>query len=65
MNENAEATQQEKWIERRKRLALRKYGTLKDEIPPPRSFADSFNQTYSQVILPMQLFSKKKILQQL
>lgn len=49
VNENIEASQQEKWIERRKRLALRKYGSLKDDIPLPRSFRDSFATQYSQV----------------
>ncbi|EEB14779.1 rhomboid, putative [Pediculus humanus corporis] len=48
VNERIEAAQQEKWIERRKRLALRKYGSLKDDIPLPRSFRDSFNYLYSQ-----------------
>ena len=51
VNERIEAAQQEKWIERRKRLALRKYGSLKDDIPLPRSFRDSFNYLYSQVTI--------------
>lgn len=49
LNENIEGSQQEKWIERRKRLAVRKYGPLKDEIPPPRTVKDSFARSYQQV----------------
>ncbi|KAL0279292.1 UNVERIFIED_CONTAM: hypothetical protein PYX00_000884 [Menopon gallinae] len=48
LNENIEGSQQEKWIERRKRLAVRKYGALKDEIPPPRTVKDSFARSYQQ-----------------
>ena len=49
VNENIEISQQEKWIERRKRLAIRKYGNLKDDVPPPRSIRDSYPGAFPQV----------------